>query len=153
MLDASNGLRHLPGSLLEPRDLGHYRSRFLFERGAHGLVVTVRHLAGFVFEIQIAQVLVDVFLALAEIAEPRLFFSGVNFAGIEENVIKSGGGHDGADEKGHRVISLLKASPVSGGMIVATCRPLLRKIVLTVSPASCRLSRWRLALGAGGGGG
>src|SRR6202023_1633260 len=96
-----------------------------------------------------AAVLVDRFLALAEIAEPRFFFSGVDFAGIEENVIKSGGGHDGADEKGHRVISLLKASPVSGGMIVATCR-LLRKIVLTVAPASCRLSAWRLAIGAAG---
>src|SRR5437660_6530949 len=115
----------------------------------HGLVVRVRHFPGLVFEIQIAQVLVDRFLALAEIAEPRLFFSGVNFSGEEENIVKSGGGDNGANERDHRVISLLKiVSPVSGGMIVATCRPLLRKIVPTVAPASCRLSRWRLAIGA-----
>src|SRR5437879_4389452 len=117
----------------------------------HGLVVRVRHFPGLVFEIQIAQVLVDRFLALAEIAEPRFFFSGVDFAGIEENIVKSGGGDDGANKRDHRVISLLRiVSPVSGGMIVATCRPLLRKIVLTVLPASCRLSRWRPAIGAAG---
>src|ERR1700675_134338 len=84
-------------------------------------------------------------------AEPRFFFSGIDFAGIEENVVESCVGDDGADEKDHRVISLLKiVSSVSGGMIVATCRPLLRKIVPTVAPASCRLSRWRLAIGPAG---
>src|SRR5260370_11777996 len=113
-----------PCSLLQPRDLRHDCSRFLFERGAHGLIVGVRHLAGLVFEIQIAQVLVDRFLALAETAKPRFFSSGIDFAGIEENVIKSGGGHDRADEKGHRVLSLLKASPVPASTMVSPCPPL-----------------------------
>src|ERR1035437_547507 len=94
MVDDNKRSHHLPCSLFEPRDFGHDRSRFLFERGAHGLIVYVGHLAGLVFEIQIAQVLVDRFLALAEIAEPRLFFSGIDFAGKEENVIESGGGYD-----------------------------------------------------------
>src|SRR5450631_2782205 len=103
---AMRRLRHLPRNLLQSRDLRHDRSRFLFERGAHGLIVYVWHLACFVLEIQIAQVLVDRFLALAEIAEPGFFFSGIDFAGKEENVIKSGGCHDGADEENHRSVSL-----------------------------------------------
>src|SRR5258708_29490890 len=103
-------LHQPPCSLLQSRNLCHDRGCFLFERGAHGLIVRVRHLAGFVFEIQIAQVLVDRFLALAKIAEPRFFFSGVDFAGKEENVVESGGGDDGADERDHRVISLGQTS-------------------------------------------
>ena len=87
-------LRRLPGGLFQARDLRHDRGRFFFERRAHGLIVRVRNLAGLVFEIQIAQVLVDRFLALAEIAEPRLFFSGVDFAGKEENVIETGERND-----------------------------------------------------------
>ena len=65
------------------------------------LIVRVRHLACLVFEIQIAQVFVDRFLALAEIAEPRLFFSGVDFAGKKENVIERGERNNGADENNH----------------------------------------------------
>jgi hypothetical protein len=76
--------------LLQPRDFRHDRSRLFFERSAHGLIVRVWHFAGLVFEIQIAQVLVDRFLALAEIAEARFFFSGVDFAGEEENVVERG---------------------------------------------------------------
>src|SRR5208337_2056826 len=91
----------MPTRLLQPRDLRHDRSGFLFERRAHGLIVRVRHLARFVFEIQVAQILVSRFLALAEIAEARLFFSGVDFAGKKENVIETGEGENGADKKDH----------------------------------------------------
>lgn len=80
-LSCITGLHHLSGRLLQPRDFRHDRGGFFFERGAHRLIVRIGNLAGFVFEIQVAQVFVDGFLALAEIAETRFFFSGVDFAG------------------------------------------------------------------------
>jgi hypothetical protein len=49
----------------QARDLGENCGRFLFERGFHGLVVRIWKLAGFEFEIQVAKIFVDRFLALA----------------------------------------------------------------------------------------
>src|ERR1039458_5966761 len=99
-------LHHLPdGGLLQPCDLGHDGGGFFFEGGAHGLVIGIGDLAGFVFEIQVAQVLIDGFFALAEIAEARFFFSGVNFTGEKEDVVEGGEGEDGADEDDHTVLS------------------------------------------------
>src|SRR5258707_1337087 len=93
------------------------------------------YLAGLVFEIQIAQVLVDRFLALAEIAEARLFFSGVNFAGKEENVVESGGGDDGADERDHRAVSFRPAFSLDRGFSRAGAPaphlPLLPHLIIT----------------------
>src|SRR5208283_2932839 len=97
---------HQPRRLLQSRNLRHDRGRFLFERRAHRLIVRVRHFAGLVFEIQVAQILVDRSLALAEIAEPRLFFSSVDFAGKEKNVIETGERNHAADEGNHRSVSL-----------------------------------------------
>src|SRR5580658_1398487 len=103
-------LHHLPRGRLQPCDLGHDRSRFLFERCAHRLIIHGRDLAGLVFEIQVAQVLVDRFLACAEIAEARHLFSGIDLAGKEKNVVETCEGENGADEKGHWQVSSRRTS-------------------------------------------
>jgi hypothetical protein len=54
------------------------------------LVVGVGDFAGFIFEIQVAQVFVDGFFALSKIAEAGFFFSGVDFAGEKEDVVEGG---------------------------------------------------------------
>src|SRR5208282_1429234 len=94
-------LSRVGSHLLQPRDLGHDCGGFFFERGAHGLIVRVRNLAGFVFEIQIAQVFVDGFLALAEVAEAGFFLSGIDFAGEEENVVERREQENGAEKNSH----------------------------------------------------
>src|SRR5208282_2248940 len=127
LADEKGRLNNLAGSLLQPRDLGHDRRCLFFERRAHGLIVDVRHLAGFVFEIQIAQVLVDRFLALAEIAEPRLLFSGVDFARKKENVIETGERNGATDESNHKSVSLRalrrnSSSSLPRGMVMPSAR-------------------------------
>src|SRR5580692_958225 len=49
----------------QTRNLGQNCSRFFFERRLYGLVVRIWKLAGFEFEIQVAKIFVDRFLALA----------------------------------------------------------------------------------------
>src|SRR5580692_2508330 len=106
MLDVINRSHHLPRNLLQPRNLRHDRSRFLFERPVHRLIVRLWHFAGLIFEIQISQVVVDRFLALAEIAEPRFFFSCIDLAGKEKNIVETCDRKGGTDVENHRSVSL-----------------------------------------------
>src|SRR4051812_41996218 len=51
------------------RDLREYSRSFGFQRGTHGVEIFFRELSGFVLEVQVAQVLVNHFFALAQIYE------------------------------------------------------------------------------------
>ena len=62
-------------SRLDGLHLGQDRRRFIFQRGALHGVILFAQLAGFVLEVQVAQVFVGRFLALLQIAQPRLLFA------------------------------------------------------------------------------
>src|ERR1051326_3991077 len=85
-------------------DFGQDGDGFVFQRGVHRVVIGVGHLAGLVIEVEVAQVFVDDFIALAQVLQAALVAAdGIVVAQIK-NVNANGGGQAHADGDSQRVI-------------------------------------------------
>jgi len=83
--------------------------RFFLERSLQRLKIRVRKLSCLLFEVQIAQVLIDRFLALLQICQPGLLRTQVQSSGKIEDVEEHTERHHGAGEScdGHISVSFL----------------------------------------------
>src|ERR1051326_5509734 len=72
-------------------------SGFSLHADAHGIIVRLGEFARLEFEVQVAQVLIDHFLALVEICNPGLFGAGIRVAVGQEDVDQYARGKDAAE--------------------------------------------------------
>ena len=77
----SRSSRRRRGRGFEARDFGQQRGGFVLQGSFQRLVVDVGHFAGFEFEVQVAQILVDGIFALAQVRGPGLLRAKIELAG------------------------------------------------------------------------
>src|SRR5262249_50734885 len=77
-----------------------------FHALAHSFVVCLSELAGLVFEVEVAQVIVDNVLALVEVGEPCLVHAGLEVAAGHEDKDQGAGGKRAAEQLNRDLKSL-----------------------------------------------
>src|SRR5579859_788115 len=90
----SSGLQHL--------DFSQDSRSFSLHADAHGVIVGLGELAGLELEIQVAQVLIDNFLALVKIGDAGLVSTGVEITTGQKNVNQHPGSEKAAENLGKK---------------------------------------------------
>src|ERR1022692_4912746 len=92
---------------LQPRNFGQDSSRLVLQGRLQRCIVYIGHLAGLVFEVEVAQVFVDGIFAFAQIAGSGLLRAKKKSSRQIENVKqRRDSEHQAADEPDHRSVSL-----------------------------------------------